>query len=477
MLKPLHKFCRIALLFFFYLVLTGLLLPEARVFGQLTQLSGAQTRILTNVQSGTTYTILATDCGKLISFSNSGSIAVTLPQAGAGGLAAGCWMDIQNLGSGPVTLTPVTSSIDQASSLQLTINQGLRLVSTGTGYLTQRGQGSGTGGGTGTGTVTGSTGALASSAIVTGNGGTDIKTPVPAATMDNGGNISIPGTLTTNTACNGCAGAIDLPAGTDPGANQLANSFSWMAPPSMGASYRWKVPAADAAGAIVSDGAATPGTLSIVPLSGTGNIAATTSPVITTATLVQPVLSNYTVGTLPAGVTPGKLAYVTDGSTATDCTVGGGSRQLLCAFNGSVWAFPGPGNTRRVCSIIIGADNGVALAAGDIAPQGMQCQIPAASSVIEIDVAADSGTPAVVVDVNHAGTQTNLSTSLATAAAGGRACANATGSGTGIDGITTCSIPLTATTLAAGDWLETHTSAGASTAKRMSISVVYTVNN
>jgi hypothetical protein len=331
-------------------------------------------------------------------------------------------------------------------------------------------------GGSGTGTVTGTTGALVSSAIVTGNGGMDIKTPVPAATMDSSGNISLPGTLTTNTACNGCAGAIDLPAGTDPGAGQLSNSFSWIAPQSIASAYRWKVPSADATGAIVSDGAATPGTLSIVPLSGTGSIARATSPVITTATLVQPIIGNYTVGTLPVGVTPGKLAYVTDGSTATDCTAGGGSNKLLCAFNGSAWAFPGAGNARRACSIVIGADNGAALATADIAPQGRQCLIPAAATVVEIDVAADGGTPAVVVAKNHAGILTDLSASLATAVSGGLACANGAGSGLGIDGATTCSAALTMTSLSAGDWIETHTSAGASTAKRLSISVVYTVN-
>lgn len=133
-------------------------------------------------------------------------------------------------------------------------------------------------------------------------------------------------------------------------------------------------------------------------------------------------------------------------------------------------------NTRRTCTIIIGADNGTALATADIAPQGRQCFIPAAATVVEITVAADAGTPAVVVAKNHAGSLTDLSASLATAAVGALACANAAGSGTGIDGVTTCSVQITATALAAGDWLETHTSASASTAKRMSIAITYVVN-
>ena len=172
-------------------------------------------------------------------------------------------------------------------------------------------------------------------------------TPVPDATMDSNGNISIPGTLTTDTSCIGCAGAIDLPSGSDPGARQVPNSFSWIAPQLIESAFRWKLPSADAAGdaagAIVSDGAATPGTLSIVPFSGSGNIVKATSPVITTPVLTAPVLGNYTVNALPAGSVSGSLAYVTDGAGSEDCTTGGGSNQVLCAYSGSAWAFPGGG--------------------------------------------------------------------------------------------------------------------------------------
>jgi hypothetical protein len=133
-------------------------------------------------------------------------------------------------------------------------------------------------------------------------------------------------------------------------------------------------------------------------------------------------------------------------------------------------------NTRRVCSIIVGADNGTALVTADIAPQGRQCFLPAAAHIVEIDVAADAGTPAVVVAVNHAGSLTSLNASLVTASSGGLACVNVAGSGFGIDGATTCGAALSATTAAAGDWFETRTSASASTAKRMSISIIYTID-
>uniref|UniRef100_Q02CC9 Uncharacterized protein n=1 Tax=Solibacter usitatus (strain Ellin6076) TaxID=234267 RepID=Q02CC9_SOLUE len=133
-------------------------------------------------------------------------------------------------------------------------------------------------------------------------------------------------------------------------------------------------------------------------------------------------------------------------------------------------------NTRRTCMIVIGADNGPALATADIAPQARQCFIPAAAHVVEITVSADGGTPAVTAAKNHGGVLTDLSASLATGASGAPACANSSGSGLGLDGSTTCASQVTTAALAAGDWIETHTSATASTAKRMSIAVTYTVD-
>ncbi len=85
----------------------------------------------------------ASDCGKLLSLSNSGTVVVTIPQAGATGLPSGCWVDIQNAGSGPANFTATSSLIDVESvaGFTLTTNQGLRLFSNGSGYFTQRGQG------------------------------------------------------------------------------------------------------------------------------------------------------------------------------------------------------------------------------------------------------------------------------------------------------------------------------------------------
>lgn len=98
-----------------------------------------------NVQTGTSYTFLSSDCGKLVSQSNAGAIADTLPAASVLGL--GYYFDVQDTGTGTITLTPTTSTIDGASSLTIATNQGVRIASNGTNYFTQRGLGATSSGG------------------------------------------------------------------------------------------------------------------------------------------------------------------------------------------------------------------------------------------------------------------------------------------------------------------------------------------
>lgn len=86
-----------------------------------------------NAQTGTTYTVLSTDNGKLVTHSNAASIAVTLPQA-TGSFAAGFVYAEQNKGAGTVTITPTTSTINGASTLVLPTNQGVTIVSDGANW-------------------------------------------------------------------------------------------------------------------------------------------------------------------------------------------------------------------------------------------------------------------------------------------------------------------------------------------------------
>jgi len=85
--------------------------------------------------TGSTYTILDGDKGKLLSFSNASASAVTLPQAGAGGNFASTWTAYASAtGTGTVTITPVVSTVNGQSSLQLLPGQSALIVSDGTNY-------------------------------------------------------------------------------------------------------------------------------------------------------------------------------------------------------------------------------------------------------------------------------------------------------------------------------------------------------
>lgn len=88
-----------------------------------------------NAQTGTTYTIVAADRGKLITFSNASAVAVTLPQAGTAGFEAGFWCKVVNLGAGTVTITPTTSTYNGDASVAVATDEGLEFASDGSNYF------------------------------------------------------------------------------------------------------------------------------------------------------------------------------------------------------------------------------------------------------------------------------------------------------------------------------------------------------
>ncbi len=147
-------------------------------------------------------------------------------------------------------------------------------------------------------------------------------------------------------------------------------------------------------------------------------------------------------------------------------------------------------NTRRVCSIVIGADNGTALTDADIGPQREQCKIPYAATVVEIDVNADAGVPSVipykricttyVANVCTVWTTTNLVSSALAAAAGGfDACSKTTaalGLDNGENGGTMCSATLQNTIIDSGTWFGLLSGTAGGTAKRLSVDIIYVVN-
>jgi hypothetical protein len=131
---------------------------------------------------------------------------------------------------------------------------------------------------------------------------------------------------------------------------------------------------------------------------------------------------------------------------------------------------------RRTCTILVGADDALLPLSNSDLSQARWCYLPYASTIAEIMVSADAGTPNVIVGRNHAGTVANLTSSaLATASAGGLACSNVGGT-TGFDGTTTCSATLQNTSISSGDWLDLVSGTAGGTAKRMSIAVTFTIN-
>lgn len=87
-----------------------------------------------NPQTGTTYAFLASDATKLVTFSNAAAVAASLSAATTTGFTAGYAFDVQNLGAGPVTITPATSAINGGATLVIGTNQGCSVTSDGTNY-------------------------------------------------------------------------------------------------------------------------------------------------------------------------------------------------------------------------------------------------------------------------------------------------------------------------------------------------------
>jgi hypothetical protein len=94
---------------------------------------GGSSGIAINAQTGTSYTVQTSDSDKLITFSNAGAIAVTLPQA-TSSFAAPFAFEAKNIGVGAVTITPTTSTIEGATTLVLTTGQAAQIVSDGTNW-------------------------------------------------------------------------------------------------------------------------------------------------------------------------------------------------------------------------------------------------------------------------------------------------------------------------------------------------------
>ena len=70
-----------------------------------------------NPQTGTTYTPVAGDAGKMITLSNAAAITVSLPQDSAATIAIGTYLDFLQLGAGQVTLQAGSGATVRLSGL------------------------------------------------------------------------------------------------------------------------------------------------------------------------------------------------------------------------------------------------------------------------------------------------------------------------------------------------------------------------
>jgi hypothetical protein len=154
-----------------------------------------------NAQTGTTYTVVSADATKLDTFNNTSAQAVTLPIASTSGFTTGNVYHFKNIGSGVVTITPATSTIDGASTLVLVPNEGVEVWSDSTNYWTSNqfpfagsssptcttGAGAGTGGSVGCTIAALSTNGSGQISITTGSSGTANNAIVANITLAGGG--------------------------------------------------------------------------------------------------------------------------------------------------------------------------------------------------------------------------------------------------------------------------------------------------
>lgn len=89
----------------------------------------------TRAVSGTSDTLLQSDLGRAVTYSNAASIAVSIAQAGSSSSFLDGWTTwIKNTGVGTVTITPATSTINGGATLVLATDMGALIWSDGTNY-------------------------------------------------------------------------------------------------------------------------------------------------------------------------------------------------------------------------------------------------------------------------------------------------------------------------------------------------------
>lgn len=86
--------------------------------------------VITNRQSGTTYTVKSSDRNRVVIFTNAGTKAVSLPI-----FSTGWYTWFYNTGAGAATITPVSGTIDGGATLALPSDTSCKVVRDSTGYI------------------------------------------------------------------------------------------------------------------------------------------------------------------------------------------------------------------------------------------------------------------------------------------------------------------------------------------------------
>jgi hypothetical protein len=144
------------------------------------------------------------------------------------------------------------------------------------------------------------------------------------------------------------------------------------------------------------------------------------------------------------------------------------------------------GVQKRSCDISVGdASSSNVVTNGQLGPQKHVCKLPAAATVLEVDVESDAGSASAIVGRRRCTAWTsgtcsteavaNLVSAALASSSGYAGCSN-TGGTTGMDGGTTCSGTLQNTGLNAGDWIEMVSGTAGGTAKLVTVHVIYSVN-
>lgn len=423
--------------------------------------TGTISQLNTITVKTTSYPIVSGDMCNTLDMNSTSSQTFTLPQAGTTGFETGKFLRLRNINTGPTTVSTTTSNFigggyAAATSLVLYPNQAVYLLSDNTNWNVVQGTifqvyeaRTTVNNAASPYTVVGTDGVIdcdATAGAVTLN--------LPAATGTHR-EIAFKKTDSSANACTVTRAGSDTIDGATTVAlsNQYAVTRIYDA-----ASTVWERMHSIPVGSIVGLG------------TGVGTFLGTPSGA-NLASALTTALPNTKGGTGGDSSAATGIAHVATGtwSYSTIATADIANNAVTSAKEAVV-------NTRRVCDVGVGDTSGSAITNGQLGPQKRVCYVPAAATVVEMDVAADGGTPNVIVGVNHAGSVSNIvSAALATAASGGIACSNAGGT-TGIDGATTCSATLQNTSVAAGDYLELVSGTAGGTAKWMTIHVIYTIN-